>query len=477
MSVYYISNIEARLGITLSLCASQRPLCWAGAKVINRCRIWVTACKPGSSPVQSSPIVHNQRHRYWWSADGADGKTGGDSNEPDSEKPSPFVQYRRAQRRTVNVPRRIYILGAGNIGGFVAHSLAGLPHRPPITLLLPSQKSLTSWHEQGESIKLTTNGLLDTQSDFGVSFVRRPRPPEEASEVQSNSHLVSEARDNPQDETIHNLIVTVKALNTVDALRRVAHRLTQESSILFIQNGMGVIEEVNEKVFPDPAARPQYMLGITSHGIYQTKPFSLVHSGYGTTALAILPRNIEEVKPYFESSALYLLRTITRTPVLAAVGFAPTDLLQLQLEKLLVNAVINPLTALMGCLNGDLLYQPSISRVIRLLLAELCLVVKSLPELQGVPNVKVRFDIKRLEGQLLVIAKKTAANKSSMLQDINQGRLTEIEYITGYIIRRGEEVGIQCVLNYMVKHMIKTKERLAWEKHGNLLPTESRNPG
>ncbi|KAL8944284.1 MAG: hypothetical protein Q9216_000579 [Gyalolechia sp. 2 TL-2023] len=397
------------------------------------------------------------------------------STEP--KKTSPLVQYRRAQRRTVNVPRRIYILGAGNIGGFVAHSLAGLPHRPPITLLLPSQKSLTSWHERGESIKLTTNGLLDTKSNLDVSFVRRPRPPEEASAAQDDLHLVPQNLDGSQDEIIHNLIVTVKALNTVDALQRVAHRLTRESSVLFIQNGMGIIEEVNDKVFPDPATRPQYMLGVTSHGIYRTKPFTLVHSGYGTTALAILPRNMEEVKPHFEPSALYLLRTMTRTPVLAAVGFAPTDLLQLQMEKLAVNAIINPLTTLMDCLNGDLLHQPSISRVIRLLLAEICLVIKSLPELQGVPNVKVRFDIKRLEAQVVGIANKTSANKSSMLQDISQGRLTEIEYITGYIIRRGEEIGIQCVLNYMVKHMIKTKERLAWEKHGNLLPTESRNPG
>ncbi|KAL9006696.1 MAG: hypothetical protein Q9188_000570 [Gyalolechia gomerana] len=427
--------------------------------------------------LQNSPIFYKQRHRYWWSAPDADGNKGRDTNDPDSEKPSLLVRYCRAQRRTVNTPRRIYILGAGNIGGFVAHSLAGLPHRPPITLLLPSQKSLTSWHEQGESIKLTTNGLLDTKSNFDVSFVRRPRPPEEASAVQDNLHSVPQSRDDPQDEIIHNLIVTVKALNTVDALRRVAHRLTRESCILFIQNGMGVIEEVNDKVFPDPATRPQYMLGVISHGIYHTKPFTLVHSGYGTTALAMLPRNIEEVKPQFEPSALYLLRTMTRTPVLAAVGFAPTDLLQLQLEKLAVNAVINPLTALMGCLNGDLLHQPSISRVIRLLLAEICVVVQSLPELQGVLNVKVRFDITRLEGQVLSIANKTAANKSSMLQDINQGRLTEIEYITGYIIRRGEEIGIQCVLNYMVKHMIKTKERLAKEKHGNLLPTESRDPG
>ncbi|KAL8705920.1 MAG: hypothetical protein Q9201_000975 [Fulgogasparrea decipioides] len=336
---------------------------------------------------------------------------------------------------------------------------------------------MNSWYEHGKSLKLTTHGLLDAKSDFDVEFIRRRLPTEEAPAVENGSSPLSDVAAPPHKEIIHNLIVSVKAFNTVDGLRRVAHRLTSESSILFIQNGMGIIEEVNEQVFPDPVQRPQYMLGVISHGIYQTKPFHLVHAGHGTTALAILPRNTAEVKPHFESSALYLLRTMTRTPVLAAVGFAPTDLMQLQIEKLAVNAIINPLTALLECLNGDLLHRPSISRIIRLLLAEISLVIKSLPELQGVPNVKMRFDIRRLESQVRGIAHKTAVNKSSMLQDISQGRLTEIEYITGYLVRRGEEVGIQCVLNYMLKHMVKAKERLGGERHGNLLPLEPRNSG
>ncbi|KAL8676180.1 MAG: hypothetical protein Q9186_007274 [Xanthomendoza sp. 1 TL-2023] len=240
---------------------------------------------------------------------------------------------------------------------------------------------------------------------------------------------------------------------------------------------MGIIEEVNERVFPDPAQRPQYMLGVISHGVYSTAPYSLVHSGFGTLALAIVPQKIEEVKPNFVPSALYLLRTVTRSPVLAAVGFAATDLLQLQIEKLAVYAIINPLTALMDCRNGDLLGQPSMSRVIRLLLAEISLVIKSLPELQSVPNVKMRFDITRLEGQVIDIAAKTAANRSSMLQDIRRGKKTEIDYINGYLVRRGEEVGIQCVMNFMIKHMVKTKERMEREKHSHLLPVEQRNTG
>ncbi|KAI4123651.1 MAG: hypothetical protein LQ338_005167 [Usnochroma carphineum] len=445
---------------------------------------YFTSRHEGRETLRSS-TVNCPRRKYWWSAQNDHGGKAEDdkvkdakiagTEDPGLERPSPLMQYRQARRRTFNVPRRIHILGVGNIGGFVAHSLAGLPHRPPITLLLPSRASCKAWYEQGESVKLTTNGLLDTKSDFDVEYARPPIPLEEApSAVEGEPSRASKSPNDPQEDIIHNLIVSVKAFHTVEALRRVAHRLTPRSSILFIQNGMGIVEEINELVFPDPANRPQYLLGVISHGIYRERRFHLVHGGHGTTALAILPRDTEEFTPDFEPSALYLIRTMTRTPVLAAVGFAPTDLLQLQIEKLAVNAVINPLTALLGCLNGDLLHQPSVSRVVRLLLAEISLVIRSLPELQGAPNVKVRFDIKRLEAQVIGIALRTAGNKSSTLQDISNGRLTEIEYITGYLIRRGEEVGIQCVLNFMLMHMIKAKERMEGERRGNLLPLEPR---
>lgn len=461
-----------RLSFTLSLCVFQRPLCGASARVFYQHRAWTAASKKTTR----SSLVNNPRRHYWWSDQSNDGgKTGGDKAE-DFEEPTPLLQYRLVQRRTLNVPRRIYILGVGNIGGFVAHSLAGLAHRPPITLLLSSRSSLKAWHEQGGSLKLTTDGFLDTKSDFDVELaLRRPTPTDETRVVGLKLSPQSERPSDPQEDIIHNLIVSVKAYDTVGALRRVAHRLTPQSSILFIQNGMGIIEEVNNLVFPDPANRPQYLLGVISHGIYREGRFSFVHGGHGTIALTILPRGIAEVEPEFEPSALYLLRTMTRTPVLAAVGFAPTDLLQLQIEKLAVNAIINPLTALMGCLNGDLLQQPSLSRVLRLLLAEISLVIRSLPELQGVLNVKVRFDIRRLEGQVIGVAFKTARNRSSTLQDISDGRLTEIEYITGYFVRRGEEVGIQCVLNFMVLHMIKAKQLMEGRRHGKVLPLEPRD--
>ena len=365
--------------------------------------------------------------------------------------------------------RRIYILGIGNVGKFVAHSLAGIPNRPPITLLLHRQALLHEWKSDGEHIDIVSHGFSHKRKGFQTEVIRPP-----------------EYRDLDRRETrepIQNLVVAVKSPQTVAALSVVAHRLNRQSTIVFLQNGMGILEEINDNVFPDIGTRPNYMLGILSHGLYEVSTFKTVHAGIGTTALGLLPRgsqtNSTEIKQPRRSPAVlpassrYLLRTLTRSPALVAVGFHPADLLQLQIEKLAINAIINPLTVIFDCTNGDLRFNFAITRVMRLLLSEISLVIRSLPELQDVPNLLVRFSPDRLEHLVVSIAERTASNNSSMLQDVRLGKITEVDYINGYIIRRGEELGIRCVVNYSLMQMVKGKSQMMDKKVHCLFPLQT----
>jgi 2-dehydropantoate 2-reductase len=133
-------------------------------------------------------------------------------------------------------------------------------------------------------------------------------------------------------------------------------------------------------------------------------------------------------------------------------------MIQMQLEKLVINAVVNPLTVIFQCYNGELLHNFTITRIMRLLLQEISPIITSLPELQGIPNIPLRFSAHRLESIVRSVALKTKDNISSMLQDVNQGRETEIEYINGYIVRRGQDLGLTCSLNYMVVQMVKARQ-------------------
>ena len=108
----------------------------------------------------------------------------------------------------------------------------------------------------------------------------------------------------------------------------------------------------------------------------------------------------------------------------------------------------------------------------RLLLAETSLVIRSLPELKGVPNVNSRYSPDRLESAVVGIATKTAENVSSMLQDVRAHKRTEIDYINGYIVRRGEEMGLKCITNYVVMQLVKARGGMVQKAAKEMLPDD-----
>lgn len=158
----------------------------------------------------------------------------------------------------------------------------------------------------------------------------------------------------------------------------------------------------------------------------------------------------------------YLLNCLCAAPVLSASVVFPTNLLQVQLEKLAINAVINPLTVILNCLNGDLFNRLLIRVLIRALLAEISCVLRSIvysstTGLLEKSSAEARLSSEVLEKTVEDAALKTAQNISSMRQDVRAGRVTEIDYINGYIVKRGTEQGIDCRLNRALVQMVHDK--------------------
>ncbi|KAF2482161.1 ketopantoate reductase PanE/ApbA C terminal-domain-containing protein [Neohortaea acidophila] len=397
------------------------------------------------------------------------------------------------------VPRRIHILGTGSIGKLVAHALRGIAKPPPITLIFHRYQLLKAWQEGKQEITIHDDGHDIPRSGFDVELMQEVRkqhgsqqgqqpqqePPADASPLPSQSFV--------SDEPIYNLIVTTKAAITVPALSAVKHRIGPTSTICFLQNGMGIIDEVNAKLFPDEDSRPNYIQGILTHGANvppeKKDPFYAVHAGHGSIALGLLPRakstankseaaddapkDEKDIRPkQWAATSRYLLRTLTRCPVLCAVGFTPTELLQQQLEKLVANSVVNPLTALLDNRNGALLYNFALTRTMRLLLAETSHVITHLPELRGLPGLEQRFSTERLETLVVGVANKTKDNISSMLADVRAGRKTEIEYINGYIVKRGEELGVKCLVNYAIMQTVIGKAQMLQRETRGEVATE-----
>ena len=297
----------------------------------------------------------------------------------------------------------------------------------------------------------------------------------------ANDLLLEAEQDN---RPIECLVVTFRAGNTIKALKSVKHRLTPESTVLFfIRNGSGAIDEVNNEVFPDPSTRPHYISGVSRHGLTGRFPFHVTHCRIGPVLLSPVPPsfpqavNVEEEEEEEEEedwapTTKYLLHTLTTTPALVAVTVPYTEVLQYQYERLAIYSIIDPLTALLDCRNGEPLYHMSFSRVVQLLLIEISAVICHLPELRGVPGVEHRFSVERLRQIAISTMNKTGGMSSAMTKDVHEGRILDVGHLNGFIVTRGEDLGIKCPLNYMIMQLVIAKRQIRLQREERAIPME-----
>lgn len=383
---------------------------------------------------------------------------------------------------------RVHVLGLGNVGTFIAHSLASRQSPPPITLLFHNTQFLTEFRRKKYSLAINHHGMDDVKGGFDVEVHSLSEWFKVNTEENQNRARGKYAKSEEEDyfentadhEDIDCLIVCTKANVTEKAIQTISHRLTSKSTICLIQSGMGLIDRLNETVFPDPDNRPNYIESAFSHYLVRQHPFHIAHKSPGTLILspAVTDRTpliAAEEDTHWAPSTKHLLRLLTLTPQLVATVDTPAGLLQHRLEKQVANCIIGPLTAINDCKNGELLYIMSATRLMRLLLFEISSVICALPELQGIPGIHSRYSPERLRRMVAHNLSKTANNTSSMLQDIRDRKVTEIEYFNGWIVRRGEELGLKCVLNYMIKQLVITRLAITFRRNNSAVPLDLDN--
>lgn len=234
------------------------------------------------------------------------------------------------------------------------------------------------------------------------------------------------------------LLVTLKAWQVSDAVRALASQLPPTSPILLLHNGMGTIDEL--KIVKQPL-----LMATTTHAARRDGNI-IVHVASGVT----------HIGPAREQDGDYSYLADVLQQVLPDVAWHDNIRPQLW-RKLAVNCVINPLTALWDCPNGALKNHPHE-------VAALCAEVAAVIEREGLHTSA--DDIQYYVEQVI---ESTAENISSMLQDVRGLRHTEIDYITGYLLKRARAHGISVPENAHLYNMVKRKES-EYERVGTGMP-------
>lgn len=234
------------------------------------------------------------------------------------------------------------------------------------------------------------------------------------------------------------LVIFVKSTVTEQAAGEFAPLASKDTIVLTLQNGLG-----NEAIIQRHFGPGRTAAGVTSQGATFIGPGLIRHAGKGPTHIAMADGRSERLRALAEA--------------LGGAGFethVEKDVKGLVWSKLVINVGINALTALTSRTNGMLLESDEIKAIMADLVAEAVTVAKA----RG-----IRFTYDDPLATVYDVARKTGANRSSMLQDFDKGRQTEIDFMNGAIVREAAELGISAPVNRTVTRLVRVleKERMA----------------
>ena len=228
------------------------------------------------------------------------------------------------------------------------------------------------------------------------------------------------------------VLVTVKATDTASAAAALTP-LGRRAVRVSLQNGLG-----NEETLAD-SGHP--VLGaVSNNGATLRDDGEVFHAGLGEVILGPFTR---DTPPTTAEELAAHLRT---------VGFparTTADIRKALWDKVILNAAVNPVTALLGLRTGELLADPGRVRIVARLVEEACAVAAA----EGVAcsGSEVHETIRR-------VAAATPKNRSSMLQDLERGRRTEIEAISGVIAARGRSHYLPTPWNDLLLRLVRERD-------------------
>lgn len=257
---------------------------------------------------------------------------------------------------------------------------------------------------------------------------------EESGEIVSYKHLKA-VLDSKEIGPADLAIIFVKSIFTEAAVLENQSIFDGNTIILTMQNGLGNLDIISRVT-----KSTKVLGGTTDHGAYLKAPGEICHASIGKTIIGeidgSLSSRIKKISENFKASGI-------ETEISENIQGIIWD-------KLIVNVAINPLTAITSLKNGDLLLYPELLDIMRDAVEETI-------EIAYAKGIKLSHQdpFKYVKE----VCRASAANKSSMLQDILNGRNTEIDMINGAVVREGEERAIPTPVNKTLSELIRYLEK------------------
>ena len=247
------------------------------------------------------------------------------------------------------------------------------------------------------------------------------------------------------------------------AFRSILPRINKDVDIILLQNGIFKVYDELSSLLVNNNINFNIVCASTTHGVTRVSKSEIYHAGFGTTvigdlktsSLATFPNSSIKLEPSVAADA-----TETRSSQLVQhlrAAWSPLDvqvvhgdlLRKRLLLKIIVNAAINPIAAVLNQKNGALA-SPHAVALIRSCCKEFVVVFPEVGPLEDAVQ------------EVMKVVHRTADNYNSMCTDLRSGRgVTEIDYITGYVLDAAAKQGIDVPTHRALYGLVKVKEELA----------------
>ncbi|MGG1514891.1 2-dehydropantoate 2-reductase [Paenibacillus oryzisoli] len=315
---------------------------------------------------------------------------------------------------------RMTIIGGGSLGLLFAAKLA--PFCKGLTLIARTREQAEALAAKGIAIHEVSGDRREiSYTDISIECYNGGED-EEVKGLQNADYVLLMMKQPAITETL---------------LARLQEELAPQACLVCFQNGIGHENKVIGALGAD-----RVLFAVTTEGAKREGGTAVRHTGHGMTYIGGLTSEMNDN---------LLQRHFPLKEVLVQAGFQ-ADLSKNMEEriwnKLAINCVINPLTAILKVTNGQLLD----TAWTRSLMADL---FREISEVAEAYNISLPQD---LWTTILQVCQATSANHSSMLQDMLGGRPTEIDYLNGSLVSMAGKTGLALPNHTMVYRLVKAME-------------------
>jgi 2-dehydropantoate 2-reductase len=304
---------------------------------------------------------------------------------------------------------KVVIIGPGALGTLLAVSLATKSNKTDLWLLD---------HDPERAELLSRQGLVLEKEDRKLSCpIKATADPKAAGKADI-------------------IFLCVKSADVAAGLHQAAKLSHSDSILVTLQNGIGHLEQI--KAYKGP---PATALGVTALGANTVAPGHVRHAGSGLTRIGFL-------KSASFARSLLLAQVCNLLSSCGMETLIVDNILDYIWSKLLINVGINALTAIHRCPNGMLLESAETKDMLTAAVREGEAVARAMGI--NLPEDPLAMTVD--------VCRKTARNLSSMLQDVNSKKITEIDSINGAIVAAGRKLAIPVPVNEELVRRVKEIE-------------------